>query len=152
LRIVGADPLAVRLLLARHRVPDRGIEVLGFISQDALTAELLRAKLLVAPAIGMESFGMVLIRAFACAVPVVASDIPGYRDVMADDTGRLVRPGRPGELADAIAASLEDEERRARHGAAARALAVERYSWTTIGARLVDVYERTLSRVGSAVA
>ena len=79
LRIAGADPLAVRLLLARLRVPDDGIDVLGFLSQDDLTAELLSAKALAAPSIGMESFGLVLTRAFACAVPVVASAIPGYR-------------------------------------------------------------------------
>src|SRR4029450_13457804 len=79
LRLVGADPLAVQLLLARHRIQSEGIDVLGFLPQDELTAELLRAKALVAPSIGMESFGMVLTRAFACAVPVVASDIAGYR-------------------------------------------------------------------------
>ena len=94
LRVVGADPLAVRLLFARLRVPDEGVDVLGFLSQDELTAELLRAKALVAPSLGGESFGMVLTRAFACATPVVASDISGYRGVMEPRAGRLVPPGR----------------------------------------------------------
>src|ERR671931_167597 len=49
LRIVGADPLAVRLLLTRERVSEDGIDVLGFLDQDAFTAELLAAKALVAP-------------------------------------------------------------------------------------------------------
>ena len=40
LRIAGADPLAVRLLLARLRVPDDGIDILGLLSQELLTAEL----------------------------------------------------------------------------------------------------------------
>src|SRR5438093_13670746 len=62
LRLVGADPLAVRLLLARHRVPNDGIDVLGFLPQEDLTRELLAAKALAAPSIGMESFGMVLTR------------------------------------------------------------------------------------------
>src|SRR5262249_32940777 len=78
----GADPLAVRLLFARLRMNEDGIDILGFLSQDDLTAELLAAKALVAPSLGGESFGMVLTRAFACAAPVVASDITGYRDVM----------------------------------------------------------------------
>src|ERR687897_892957 len=82
LRIAGADPLAVRLLLTRLRIPDDGVDVLGFLTQDDLTAELASAKALLAPSLGGESFGMVLTRAFACATPVVASDIPGYRDVM----------------------------------------------------------------------
>src|SRR5581483_2362358 len=49
LRLVGADPLAVRLLLARTGVPDDGIDVLGFLPQDELTKELLAAKALAAP-------------------------------------------------------------------------------------------------------
>src|ERR687884_1089074 len=93
LRIAGADPLAVRLLLTRKRVPDEGIDVLGFLDQDAFTAELLAAKALVAPSLGGESFGMVLTRAFACATPVVASAIPGYSDVMTDDVAVSVPPG-----------------------------------------------------------
>lgn len=150
LRIVGADPLAVRLLLARHRLPDTAIDVLGFISQEDLTAELLRAKLLVAPAIGMESFGMVLIRAFACALPVVSSDIPGYRDVMTDDAGVLVPPADPAALARAVESVLADEERRRQLGAAARELAVEHYSWDAIGQRLAQVYELVLRRTKAA--
>ena len=58
-------------------MPDDGIDVLGLLSQEQLTEELLSAKALVAPVVGMESFGMVLARAFGCALPVVASDIPG---------------------------------------------------------------------------
>src|SRR5204863_8028439 len=75
LRIVGADPLAVRLLLTRERVAEDGIDVLGFLEQDAFTDELTAAKALVAPSLGGESFGMVLTRAFACATPVVASAV-----------------------------------------------------------------------------
>jgi phosphatidylinositol alpha-mannosyltransferase len=140
LRLVGADPLAVQLLLARHRIPTDGIDVLGFVSQDDLTHELLRAKLLAAPSIGQESFGMVLIRAFACAAPVVASDIPGYRAVMSDDTGVLVPPGDDRALADAIVDLFHDEPRRRAAGAAARQLAVEKYSWDTIAVRLEQIY------------
>ena len=123
LRVVGADPLAVRLLLSRHRVPEDGIDMLGFLSQEDLTAELLRTKVLAAPSIGMESFGMVLTRAFACAVPVVSSDIDGYRDVMTDETGLLVPPGDPAALAEAVVSLLEDEQLRQRLGNAARTVA-----------------------------
>ncbi|HKG43978.1 MAG TPA: glycosyltransferase family 4 protein [Gaiellaceae bacterium] len=140
LRIVGADPLMVRLALSRARIPDEGIDALGFLSQDDLTEELLSAKALVAPSLGGESFGMVLTRAFACAAPVIASDITGYRDVMTDETGVLVPPGDPEALAEAVAALLDDEPRRERLGAAARRVAQERYSWDDIGRRLAEIY------------
>ena len=152
LRVVGADPLAVRLLLTRHRVSEEGIDVLGFLSQEDLTAELLRTKVLAAPSIGMESFGMVLTRAFACAVPVVSSDIDGYRDVMTDETGMLVPPGDPAALAEAIVTLLEDEPLRQRLGGAARAVAIENYSWGSIAQRLVEVYELVAKRVGRSAA
>jgi glycosyltransferase involved in cell wall biosynthesis len=84
---------------------------------------------------------MVLTRAFACATPVVASDITGYRDVMTDETGLLVPPGDPGALADAVAGLLADEPRRQRFGVASRRLARERYSWDDIARRLSAIYE-----------
>ena len=141
LRLVGADPLAVRLLLSRHKVSDEGIDVLGFLSQEDLTAELQSAKALAAPWIGMESFGMILTRAFACATPVVASDIAGYRAVMTPQTGLLVPPGDPAALAQGLIAMVENEPRRREFGAAARQVAEERYSWDEIGRRLLRIYE-----------
>ena len=140
LRVAGADPLAVRLLLARHRVSEDGIDVLGLLSQRELTEELLSAKALVAPSVGMESFGMVLARALACALPVVASDIPGYREVAGEETGALVPPGDPRALADAVTGLLENEPRRRELGAEGRRRAARDYSWDAIAARLLDVY------------
>jgi phosphatidylinositol alpha-mannosyltransferase len=142
LRLVGTDPLQYRLLHARLRFDEAGIDVLGIISDDALTEELLAAKLLVSPALGGESFGMVLTRAFACATPVVASDIPGYAAVAPPETATLVPPGDMRALVDGVVAMLEDEPRRAAMGAAARALAEERYSWTDVARRLEQTYER----------
>jgi phosphatidylinositol alpha-mannosyltransferase len=152
LRLIGADPLAVRLLFARLRVPQEGVDVLGFLSQDDLTAELLRAKALVAPSLGGESFGMVLTRAFACATPVVASDISGYRGVMEPEAGRLVPPDDPRALANAVVELLADEPAREQLGRAARAIAEERYSWDRIAARLAEIYEGLVESSRRAVA
>ncbi|MDQ3895091.1 MAG: glycosyltransferase family 4 protein [Actinomycetota bacterium] len=140
LRLIGSDPLAVRLRIARLGVDDDGIDVLGFLRQEELTAELLAAKLLVAPSLGAESFGMVLTRAFACATPVIASDIPGYREVMTPETSVSVPPGDPVALADTVAALLGDEQRRRELGVEARRLAQERYSWDAIAERLAQIY------------
>src|SRR5213075_919924 len=111
----------------------------GFLDQDRFTEELLRAKLLVAPSLGGESFGMVLTRAFACATPVVASDISGYRGVMEPDAGLLVPPDDPRALAAGVAELLADEPARQELGRAARAGAEERYSWDGIAGRLAEI-------------
>ncbi len=145
LRVAGADPLAVRLLLTRLRVPDDGIDVLGFLGDEELTEELAAAKLVVAPSLGNESFGMVITRAFACATPVVASDIAGYREIVTPETGVLTPPGDPDALAEAIAALLADEPARAKRGRAARELAASRYAWPLVARQLADCYERVLA-------
>jgi phosphatidylinositol alpha-mannosyltransferase len=150
LRVIGADPLRVRLLIARLRIPEEGIEVLGFLDQERFTEELLTAKALVAPSLGGESFGMVLTRALACAMPVVASDISGYRDVMTPDTSLAFPAGDEQALVEAVEGLLADEPRRQAMGAAGRRLAHERYSWDAIAARLVGIYESVTRTVPAA--
>jgi len=84
---------------------------------------------------------MVLTRAFACSLPVVASDIPGYREVAAPEAAVAVPPNDTAALVDAVSGIVGDEAERERMGGAARSLAVERYSWPTIASRLERIYE-----------
>jgi phosphatidylinositol alpha-mannosyltransferase len=145
LRLIGADPLAVRLLLTRLRLSEEGIDVLGFVDDEKLTQELSTAKLLAAPSLGNESFGMVITRALACATPVVASDIPGYREVVTPETGILSPPDDPDALAEAIVRLVADEPARAEMGRSARELAASTYAWPLLARRLADCYERLLA-------
>ena len=151
LRVLGADPLQVRLLLTRLRVSDDGIDALGFVSEHERTEELLKAKAFVAPSLRGESFGMVLTEAFACATPAVASDIPGYRDVMTPETGLLVPPDDPRALTQAIVNLLDDEPRRQDLAAGARRRA-RAYSWDDIGGRLLAIYEPLAGESPAALA
>jgi len=148
LKVIGADPRAVRLLMTRQRLTDEGIELLGVIVGDPLTHELAQAKLLCAPSLGGESFGMVLARAFGCATPVVASDIPGYDQVMAPEVGLTVPPGDSNALGAALIELLTDEERRRRLGEGARERALERYGWAKLAERLAAIYEAVAAQAG----
>ncbi len=66
----------------------------GETPRRCIPAAYRSAKIMISPALGMESFGIVLIEAMACGVPVVASDIPGYRAVVEDGVqGMLFPPG-----------------------------------------------------------
>ena len=148
LRVVGADPLSVRWLARRQGFSLDGVDLLGGLYEEELTDELLSASLLVAPSLGGESFGMVLTRAFACALPVVASNIEGYAAVAGPEHGILVPPGDHSSLARALVELLEDEARRVVLAAAARR-AARAYSWDRIARRLVEIYE---SLAGTAEA
>jgi phosphatidylinositol alpha-mannosyltransferase len=142
LRLIGTDPLQYRFLHSRMRFDDDGIDVLGIVTNEVRSAELASAKLFVSPALGGESFGLVLAEAFATATPVVASNIPGFADVATPETATLVPPGDEAALTDAIADVLADEERRVAMGRAARVLAEERYSWSDVARRLESLYEQ----------
>jgi phosphatidylinositol alpha-mannosyltransferase len=141
LRVVGADPLSVRWLARRQALSLERVDLLGGLSEEELTAELEAASLLCAPALGGESFGMVLTRAFATATPAVASDIEGYAAVADESSAVLVPPGDPELIARALVGLLSDEPRRAALGAGARKVA-EGYSWDRIARRLVEIYEQ----------
>jgi phosphatidylinositol alpha-mannosyltransferase len=141
LRVVGADPLSVRWLARRQALSLERVDLLGGLSEEELTAELEAASLLCAPALGGESFGMVLTRAFATATPAVASDIEGYAAVADESSAVLVPPGDPAAVARALVELLSDEPRRAALGVGAREVA-EGYSWDRIARRLVEIYEQ----------
>jgi phosphatidylinositol alpha-mannosyltransferase len=140
LRVVGADPLSVRWLARREGFSLERVDLLGGLYEHQLTEELERAAVLAAPALGGESFGMVLTRAFASATPAVASDIEGYAAVATPDCAVLVPPGEPEPLARELVALLEDEPRRRKLGERARTVA-EGYSWDPIARRLLGIYE-----------
>ncbi len=82
-----------------------------------------------------------ILESMAAGVPVVASDLPAVRELLADgEHGRLVAPDRPGELARAIRVLLDHPEQRARMGRAARARVAGHLSWEASVAQLRAVY------------
>jgi phosphatidylinositol alpha-mannosyltransferase len=112
----------------------------GHVSERALRSELARADVLVAPSLKGESFGLVLAEAMAAGVPVVASDIPGYRDVLAGG-GVLVPPGDAAALASALERLLADDAERARLASAGRREAA-RFAWPRVAEQVLEVYRR----------
>jgi phosphatidyl-myo-inositol alpha-mannosyltransferase len=141
LTLVGASPAEIAPML----LDDRGVRALGKVSEQDKQAELARAEVLCAPSLRGESFGMVLTEAFAAATPVVASNIPGYRDVARDGVdGLLVAPGDALALAEALRALALDPARRRAMAAAARERA-ERFSWAHVAAEVTEVYEQAIA-------
>jgi len=122
-----------------------GVDALGWVADEEKVAQLGEAEIVCAPSLAAESFGIVLAEAMAAGVPVVASDLPGYRAVLRDgQAGRLTPPGDPVALADALYDLLHDEEERWRLAAAGSAAAAE-LSWGRITDSVIEAYEDALS-------
>ena len=138
LTLVGAG----REEVAHMMLDDRGVHALGKVSEERKRAELASADVLCAPSLHGESFGMVLTEAFAACTPVLASDIPGYRDVVRDGVdGQLLPAGDPIALAQALRELALDPARRARMAARARERS-ERFAWPHVAAEVAECYER----------
>lgn len=106
--IAGGGPETGRLRHEAAGATQSGaVEWLGRITDAELAARLRSAALVALPALGGESFGVVLLEAMASGTPVVASDIAGYRSVAAGHA-LLVPPGDPRALAEALSAVLAD--------------------------------------------
>jgi phosphatidyl-myo-inositol alpha-mannosyltransferase len=141
LTLVGACTEEV----AHMTLDDRGIRALGKVSEERKLAELSRADVLCAPSLHGESFGMVITEGLAAGAPVLASDIPGYRDVLRDgQDGQLLPAGDPLALAEALRNMALDPARRARLAANARERA-ERFAWPHVAAEVLDCYEQALA-------
>lgn len=122
-----------------------GVEALGWVDDAEKVAQLGQAQVLCAPSLAAESFGIVLAEGMAAGVPVVASDLPGYRAVLRDGAaGRLSPPGDPVALADALYGLLNDEAERRRLAQAGIAAAAE-LSWTRITDRIIETYEDAIA-------
>lgn len=119
---------------------------LGRVDDDDLARFYRSCDLFVAPAIGGESFGIVLLEAMAAGATVVASDIPGYRSVVHDKVdGCLVPPGDHKQLADTLDVLLANAALRRAMGKQARINAAA-YDWDSVAEAVTDVYDSVRQR------
>ena len=93
-----------------------------------------------------EGLPLSLVEAMGAGLAVVATDVPGHRDVVVHgETGLLVPAGNPAALADAIAGLLADPERRRRLGEAGRQRALKEFSVRPMVAGTAEVYRRAIA-------
>ena len=139
----GADRTAVQELSwdVRERV-----HMLGRVTDEALPTYYRAADIFVSPATGQESFGIVLVEAMAAGLPIVASDIAGYREVARDGVeGLLVAPADPAALAEGVR-TLLDRPDLARALGGRAVMRARDFAWGNIIERLEDAYGDLVGR------
>lgn len=138
-----------------HRLP-QGVHREPALSDARKAALLARAAVFVAPHTARESFGIVLLEAMAAGAPVVASDLPAFRQLLRHDA---TRPGQalgrlfPTGDAPGLAAAVVDTLRRPDLAQQARARAhAGRFDWSVVGPQVLQVYRELLEVADGGLA
>lgn len=121
-----------------------GIVLLGYV--EPISKVWAQAHIAVLPS-RREGLPKALLEAAASGRPMVGTDVPGCREVvLPGQTGLLVPVDDANAIANALAKLASSPDLRMRYGAAARDLAVERFSADSIGKQTVALYKRLLAR------
>jgi glycosyltransferase involved in cell wall biosynthesis len=136
------ERLAVELGVAQR------VRFLGTVERPELPRYYSSADLLVATSHASETFGIGLVEAQACGLPVVASRFGGFPEVVDEGrTGLLFAPRDHEALAAALRSLIAAPGRRATMAAAAPAWAAQ-FAWTAVVDRIEAVYARVLEGEG----
>ena len=138
--VVGRPRMEIDSLLAA--APPGVRWVTRFVSDPELAACFNRADAVVLPYLETERFDFsgVLATALAFGKPTVISDVGGFAEVAEAGAARLVPPGDPGALEQALRTLLSDGAERERLADGARAAAAGPYSWAGAAERTLAVY------------
>lgn len=135
LRVVGDGPQAA-MLDGVH-----GVTKLGRLSSDAVLNEMRKSVAVVVPSIWYETFGMVVIEAYASGTPVIVSRIGALAEIVTDgETGLLFEAGNAQDMADKLAWALANPEQMALMGKKARAKYEVEFTADRNYEQLIEIY------------
>ena len=140
--ILGGDGILKNSLMELTRQLRLGNRVIftGFIPESEKTNYYAACDVFCAPSISRgEAFGVAILEAMACGKPVVATNIPGVREV-ASVGGRLVVPKNPLTLAEALKRTIEEPlDKKKLHETVK-----SRFSWEKIVGKYINIYKELI--------
>jgi glycosyltransferase involved in cell wall biosynthesis len=132
-------------LAANLKIADR-VELAGQVAPKEIPSYLQRMDILANPSL-RESFGVSVLEAQACEIPVVVSNVGGLPEVMVDGVaGFLVAPGNADALARKIGLLASDEELRRRMGKAGREFVKKKYDWNENAKIMERLYDSLVKK------
>jgi len=148
LKIVGDGPLAAAIRGYARGHPELPLTMLGWRPLQEVMGLLKAARFLLFPSEGLETFGQVIIEAFACGVPIVASGQGIAAELVRDGvTGLCFQRGRKGDLAAKARWLWQHPADARRMGGMARAEYDARYSAEASCRGLLEVYQQAIRQV-----
>jgi phosphatidylinositol alpha-mannosyltransferase len=135
-------PAAELVVMGAEREP-AGINWMGLVDDTTKAEVLASTALFVAPNLGGESFGVILVEAMSAGAAVVASDLASFREV-GGDAVRYFSTGSSGDLAGVLIALLGDANEVASMSRAGKARAAQ-FDWGTVATKYRAIYAEALS-------
>jgi glycosyltransferase involved in cell wall biosynthesis len=125
---------------------DERVIFTGFVPTAELPDYYRLSSIFVLPSVSQaEAFGLVIVQAMATGLPVIASRLPGLREVVRDnDSGLLVQPAVGESLAAAVDTLLQQPAKARQLGSRGWEIAEAEYRWPAIDEKLRDLYRRLL--------
>jgi glycosyltransferase involved in cell wall biosynthesis len=134
--------------------PERGVlaaaplHLVGQVTPSEVHDWMRSSSYLVVPSIWYETFGLVILEAFACSTPVIASNLGAMRELVKDhETGLLCEPGNSEDLANKMRWADEHPEEMRKMGERARRVYEKSYSAAANFAQLVAIYRECIAEV-----
>ncbi len=125
-------------------IGDDQVFLAGWRPHQELPEALNAGDLLVLPSVA-EAFGLVLVEAMACGLPVIAANTHGPAEIVTAESGWLVPADDQNALAEALLAAASDPRERTRRGSQAYQHS-HSYGWSLITARTIDIYDELIRR------
>lgn len=144
LKIIGDGPLRSDLERTAQD-SNLNVEFLGIQTKQEVLRAIRGAEFIVVPSVSYETFGMVVIEAFACGTPVIASRIGSLDElVQHGETGAKFQAGDAEDLGRTIAELRRDPGTLVQMRRKARAVFLENYTPDRNFERLMSIYESVL--------
>ncbi len=123
---------------------EHNVEFHGFIRPDKIVEYYSNSNVFVLPSVSstQEGFGMVLLEALACGIPVISTEIVGIaQDVVDSNSGIVVTPRNVDQLSSAIIQLLDNADLAKNMGASGRKLVSKKYTWRNVAEKVEELYE-----------
>jgi len=154
--VLGDGPLRKEMerIVIKNELSDN-VRFIGRVPNEEVPSYLSASDIFILPSIPLggakETFGISLIEAMACELPVIATSVGGPKEILEDgkvqmgkDVGILIPPKDPKAIADKVIYLLEHPEEAREMGKRAREYVVNNYTWEKNAEKVLEVYKHAI--------
>lgn len=132
--------------LIKSKKLEKDIFIMGKIPNEKVPEILNKMDIFVAPSIANESFGVAVVEAMACEVPVIVTEVDGFKEVVeANVTGYIVKKGDINSISDTLKKLISNNNLREKMGKDARKRVLEKFDWRKNVENMKNLYEKVLN-------